>query len=336
MHKNFLTYFMVLITLFGCKAQEVYEAKNSIVNLAQNISVYSKNVDWEKVDQEFHRISNGSMEKESLLPALQYLINALGDPHATIRSTENYKILVNYTGPTDQKDLRKSSYVNEVINNIDSKFSCTSKNEVGILKIVGIGGHASVEDEAQAMQDCISNLKNAGINKWIIDLRDNGGGNMNPMIADISPFFKEGFIGGSMNAEGELVNRYEIKNHNFYDTERLVYESPSPIKNCTSDSLVVLLSKYTASSGEIVAVTFKDRPNTIFIGEETAGYTTGNGYQVITDELALIISQNYISDRNHNLYTDKVGVDIEIPFQESHSGRDDQQMQAAINWLLDK
>jgi len=64
-------------------------------------------------------------------------------------------------------------------------------------------------------------------------------------------------------------------------------------KISTDEKVAVLLSRYTVSSGEVVAVSFKGRENTKFFGEATGGYTTVNGYDLIDEELVLIISQAY-------------------------------------------
>ena len=326
----------LLLSVYGI-AQSTFIPTNEIVRKAQETSLYAKNVDWKKVDARFIEISKGRKDTKSLIPALQYLINELGDKHATIRSTKDYQILVSYTGPNKSKDNRKPDYVNNVINDTEAKFGCQEyafhDGTYGHLNIVGIGGNASVDDEATIMQNCIRQLKSTGTNKWIVDLRNNGGGNMNPMLAGMAPLFKDGFIGGGTDANNNLIHKYEIKDGNFYDTDRLVYDTKNRIMNCSTDPVVVLTSKYTISSGELVAVAFKGRPNTKFVGETTAGYTTGNGYEIITDELAMIISKSYFTDRNLVKYENNVGVDLEIPFEEGSNNMIDKQFNKARTWL---
>ena len=326
----------LLFSIYGI-AQSTFVSTHEIVRKAQETSLYTKNVDWKKVDARFIEISKGRKDTKSLIPALQYLINELGDKHATIRSTKDYQILASYTGPNKSKDNRKPDYVNNVINDTEAKFGCQeyafSDGTYGHLNIVAIGGNASVDEEVEIMQNCIRQLKSTGTNKWIVDLRNNGGGNMNPMLAGMAPLFKDGFIGGSMDANAHLVHKYEIKDGNFYDTDRLVYKTKNRIMNCFTDPVAVLTSKYTTSSGELVAVAFKGRPNTIFIGETTAGYTTGNGYDIITEELAMCISQSYFTDRNLVKYKSTVDVDIEIPFIEGTNNMADKQFNKARTWL---
>jgi C-terminal processing protease CtpA/Prc len=100
-----------------------------------------------------------------------------------------------------------------------------------------------------------------------------------------------------------------------------------------SEKVVVLVSRYTASSGEMTAITFKGRDNTLFIGEPSAGYTTGNGYDIVTEDLALVISKDIFIDRNKVAYENRVGVDEAIPFQHTIAIEDDNQIKRAIVWL---
>ena len=52
----------------------------------------------------------------------------------------------------------------------------------------------------------------------------------------------------------------------------------------------MLLSRYTVSSGEILATVLKGRPDTRFFGEASGGYTTNNCWEVIEDKLIMAIS----------------------------------------------
>ena len=103
-----------------------------------------------------------------------------------------------------------------------------------------------------------------------------------------------------------------------------------------SEKITVLLSRYTVSSGEMTAIAFKGRKNTIFIGEPTGGYTTGNGYDVINDDLALIISQSIFIDRNNKKYNKRVDVDVFSEFQHLNDINNDHQIEKATLWLHKK
>ena len=100
-------------------------------------------------------------------------------------------------------------------------------------------------------------LSKAKIDKWIIDLRYNGGGNMHPMVAGIAPLIGDGKVGSLINLKGEKLFDWEIKSSNFiYDGYQAVTLPNEPLFE-TQPKVAVLTSKWTVSSGEIVATCFK-------------------------------------------------------------------------------
>ncbi|MFT6809252.1 MAG: carboxyl-terminal processing protease [Saprospiraceae bacterium] len=83
----------------------------------------------------------------------------------------------------------------------------------------------------------------------------------------------------------------------------------------------------------MTAIAFKGRENTIFIGEAPAGYTTGNEWDQISEDILLNISQSVFVDRNKNIYKAKVGVDIEIEFLTGLELEEDPNISKAIDWF---
>lgn len=303
-----------------------------IVSKAKETSLYADNVNWKKVNTEFIELIKNKENTKDKKEALQYLINCLGDKHGQIRSAKDNSLIVSYNGKIKGTDNRDSEFVTTVINDISAKFSYkVLGNGIGYLKIVGIGP-GNVKAQSDLIRQGLIDLKSSGIDKWIVDLRFNGGGNMEPMISGLAPLIGEGFIAGSINKDNE-IREYTIKNGQFFNYGRLVCEMDSLPEVKTNDKVAVLLSRYTISSGELVAVAFMGRENTIFIGEETAGYTTGNGYDIIDDDLVLIISQDVFIDRNKQKYDGSVGVDEKIKFQHKVSLENDNQINRAKEWL---
>ena len=56
---------------------------------------------------------------------------------------------------------------------------------IGYVRIVGLG-MGDNEQMARNIQDEVCRLRNAGADRWIVDLRYNGGGNMNPMVEGLA------------------------------------------------------------------------------------------------------------------------------------------------------
>jgi len=334
MRKLVLLSFISILCTSCLTSQHKELSYHPFVLKAKETSLYTEKVDWAKVNAEFIELSKGKDDVEDLKPALQFLINSLEDQHAQIRSTHDHSIIVAYTGERKGNDLRDGEFVNKVIN-APSEFSHKLLEDgIAYLKVVGIG-HGDVKAQADQIRNGLLELKKQGANQWILDLRYNGGGNIEPMISGLAPLLGNGTIGYSVDHQNELRREYRIVEGQFDNWGRIACEMDALPFIDSSEKLVILLSRYTISSGEMVAVAFKGRENTIFIGEETAGYTTGNGYDQISDDLILLISQDVYADRNKKVYHDKVGVDEYIEFQHQTDLIYDNQLLRAIEWLKD-
>ena len=69
------------------------------------------------------------------------------------------------------------------------------KGNSGYLKIVGIGPRADMEKEAKNIRNAINNLSKTEVEKWIVDLRYNTGGNMNQMVTGLATLIGDGMLG---------------------------------------------------------------------------------------------------------------------------------------------
>ena len=264
------------------------------------------------------------------------LVNSLGDKHATIRSPKDFSILAYYTDPRDDSQTLplNSDFINNVINDVSAQFSYQLlANDVGYLKVVGIGP-GDIKEQADKIRQGLIELKTKDVKQWILDLRYNGGGNIDPMLSGLAPLLGDGIIGGSVNAKEEITREYKIENDQFLNADRLACEMNQFTDDVSNDKVAILISRYTISSGEFTAIAFKGRANTVFIGEPTAGYTTGNGYDQVTEDIVLVISQDIFMDRNKKIYHKNVTADIASEFQENTELENDQQIQLAMDWFF--
>lgn len=332
--KTIILISIITLLSISCKGQDKEISYHPIVLKAKETSLYSDQIDWEEVNAEFEDLTNGKDNIENLKNGLQYLINSLGDKHGHFRSAKDNSVIVSYNGKIEEPDNRNSEFINNVINNISARFSYSLlENEIGYLRVVGIGP-GDVKEQSDFIRQGLIDLKSKGVNKWIVDLRFNGGGNIEPMISGLAPLIGDGFIGGAINKD-HVIREFMIRNGQFFNYERLVCEMSDLPEITPDEKVVVLLSRYTISSGELTAIAFKGRENTFFIGEETAGYTTGNGYDKVNDDLIMVISQNVFIDRNKSRYDSKVGVDEHIEFQHNVSLNNDNYVIRAKSWLIE-
>lgn len=161
------------------------------------------------------------------------------------------------------------------------------------------GGSPSLAD---SLQTAVARLDRAGVCGWIVDIRANGGGNMWPMLAGIGPllgdtlvgafgtgpeaerwFYKDG-VAGILHVGGRLdtVSRATV-------TAARVRAPRAPV--------AVLFDGGTGSSGEVIALAFRGRPNTRSFGEPTAGVATSNRGAQLPDGANMVVTTSYQVDR---------------------------------------
>lgn len=75
--------------------------------------------------------------------------------------------------------------------------------------------------------------------------------------------------------------------------------------------MAIITNIATASSGEVTALAFKGRENTIFIGEDTNGATTANSVRPLPFGAYMALTVGYDSDRNGDFY-EKIIPDVQI------------------------
>jgi C-terminal processing protease CtpA/Prc len=174
------------------------------------------------------------------------------------------------------------------------------------------------------------------VNHWIIDLRYNGGGNIYPMATGVGTLIGDGIVGKLVTCAKDTLFSWRIVDGNFiYDVPDVVTLNNYP-KFKTLPKVAVLTSRWTVSSGEVLATCFKGRSNTKFFGEATGGYTTNNNWEVINEQVILNISTGIYCDRNGNIYDKNIPVDVEIPFEVANDTEKDKCIIEAIKWLKQK
>jgi carboxyl-terminal processing protease len=306
-------------------------SKYPALKIAKETSLYRNDVNWEAICEQYMKLAESP---DSNYSHYEFLLNALGDDHGAFRNAKTFQIIAHATLQSNDQRAFNSKFHNEVLNDLNARFSYKLMDgKIGYLKVVGIGPQHPMEEDAGLIQNAIAELQGKGVNKWIVDLRFNGGGNMNPMLSGLSALLGKGNIGGSSDKSGLTIQDYEIKNNQFIDSGRNVIDIKNPVEEVITDKLAVLLSKYTASSGEVVAVAFKGRGQTRFFGERTRGKTTVTGFDRIDDETLMLISKAYYRDRLGNIYENGVNPDVEIPFEEFGPFEKDQIIQKSVLWL---
>ncbi len=260
---------------------------------------------------------------------VKLIFQALGDKHA--RLVFKGKMIRHKDGPPlDVRPALKGVFGGK------SPEIRTSTLESGYGYILVPGTNKNDNMTNQQYQDSLCSLGLASLKGLVIDLRLNEGGSIHPMFTGFSQLFGTKTIGYTFGIKGNRISKLSVKNGSYYYDK---YRATSVHNRCQPNKglrIVVLTSQITSSAGEMLAVAFKGRDRTLFIGENTAGYITMvSGFKLNDSYLGL--SSSFIADRNKNVYKEYVQPDVEMIEGDNFEDlQEDAKVQAALQWLKEE
>ena len=185
---------------------------------------------------------------------------------------------------------------------------------------------------ADSIQSLISVLDKQGVEKWIIDLRKNTGGNCWPMIAGIGPLLGEGICGYFVSADEKVPIIY--RNGSALQGKQLRCQVSNKAYETRHEKkwIIVLTGPRTSSSGEIVAMAFKGKDRAYLYGQATAGFTTANASYPLSDKSMLVLTICMEADRNGKIYDGRIFPDQFVNPEKKYE-YEDPAKSAAVMWL---
>ncbi len=183
---------------------------------------------------------------------------------------------------------------------------------------------------ADTIQSAIRKLENSGIKGWIIDLRENTGGNMEPMLAGLGPLFSSEKLGSLVDVNN-MSNAWHYKNGRYFNDDDTGWMASDPVNLKSNLPIAVLTSSKVGSSGEIVVISFIANAKTRSFGQTTMGLTTGNGSFELADKSKIFIASTIMADRTGKQYTGGIKPDMQI--DKMIVDKKDMVISAAIDWI---
>lgn len=267
-------------------------------------------IDWNSLRQDIYEKTKNAANIQTALPVYSYLFEKIEDHHGWL----SYKNK-NYRWITNTQKLNNEA-VKNAVKKYDKVYATIINKNIGYVRIPGNNdfGAKKMDSIAANIVDEIDKINSNKIAGWIIDLRLNTGGNMYPMMAGISDLIGGnekigGFVTSDKKSEGEWL----LKDGNMYiDANQVLNRKKlkTPIKKQLP--IAVLISGYTASSGEMTAISLIGRKKTKLFGEESAGFTTTNQGFKIDANSGLNLAVGYVVDRTGKIYIENVKPDVEI------------------------
>ncbi|KRL02402.1 S41 family peptidase [Liquorilactobacillus capillatus] len=140
--------------------------------------------------------------------------------------------------------------------------------------------------------------------KIILDLRDNTGGDMGPMIGGISALIPNGKIFSFVGKSGKVTPIRLFGSMINAGSSMVKVQRPQKLLH---RKIAVIINKGTASSGELTALSLQGLPNVKFFGSPTAGYTSVNQTYTLFDGRQINLTTSGIRTRNGNYFlNDKI------------------------------
>lgn len=291
-------------------APEAARYLDEVLDIMESNSINRLTIDWENFRQRVLEEADGAEAIRDLEPALRQALLLLGDRHSFIQTASGG--FLSASNANCAPTMSDAPSLPEAIGYVNVR-SFSGNNDAALVY-------------AQEIQDAIRDQDQAGAKGWIIDLRDNPGGNMWPMIAALGPILGDGIAGYFEHPDGRSQSWSVLGSSSVFDGSNVLFELPEDYDLIEDHPKVaVLIGSRTASSGEVVAISFIGRADTRSFGVPTCGLSTSNSQFQLSDGSVLILTTAYLADRDQN----KFG----FPIPPDQRAAPEDIFEEAIRWL---
>jgi hypothetical protein len=282
------------------------EYVDEAIAVAKEKSFHTAEVDWKSLSEQAHRAAESAADSLDTYPILVDVLIHLGDGHSFVQASperqEAFKARHGYPFNRAMGDRKRPTSSFSSREGVKAEKLAIDGAEIQVFDVPRfLGGGPLANYYAQRLYEAQATAAPWACG-YVVDLRGNGGGNVWPMLAGLEPLLGEGRVSGSRNRAG--VSWTELK-----DGQALMADHGAAPKviaqtlewkkwpGLDASPVAVLIDDATASSGEGVAVAFRDRKNTRFFGVATYGISTSNEGFKLSDGANLVITTGVMVDR---------------------------------------
>jgi carboxyl-terminal processing protease len=279
---------------------------DAAISITKTNALRRNDVSWDIVEPAVRAMAAGAGTSADVYPAIRYLLEQLGDHHS-------------YLLPPAQATEFQTGGAQNPIPEIRAL-----QDGVGYISMPGYSGadRAAARAYATRMHEGLDSTRASVSCGWVVDLRQNTGGNMWPMLAGLKPFVGNADLGTFESPTGA--------SQPWIAGQAVGVEPPPALAVLESSWVAVLTGPRTASSGEAVTIAFRGRPRTRSFGQPTAGLSTANSTFPLPDGATIILTTAIEADRTGKRYGDKIDPDERM---DTAAGAGDTTLSAATGWL---
>jgi hypothetical protein len=273
--------------------------------LLRQLHINSASVDWDAIAARTSAQLTDASQLSDAQNAIRDVIADLGEPHTFLRPAQPSGQAAG--SPAVMPDYRL----------IEDRF--------GIVRLPGFSGNPEQAEQYTAtLREGLTSMDGRNVCGWIIDLRDNTGGNMWPMLRGLDPLLGAGPFGAFRAPSGQQA--YWVRGDDTIRTGNVpVDRSPFFTLRSANAPVAVLLGPRTSSSGEMVAIALSGRPDERSFGANSSGFSTANTAIPLSDGALLVITTAFARDRTGHEYSGPI-----IPNERAEEGAAEE---AATRWL---
>lgn len=291
---------------------------NEALDVMQKNSLYRESMDWDQLREATFEVAKYAQTPADTYGAIRFALVRLGDHHSSFFTPTELK----QTGglSADDSPPPRVKLLQEKI------------GFIAIERFSGFDGDIYATNAQRLIRE-IDSRRPCG---WIVDLRENPGGNMWPMLAAIGPILGEGEVGAFINTYGNKEIWSYRDGQALLDDDAITQVSGQAYElKVSSPPVAVLTSVNTASSGEAIVIAFRGRPNTRSFGSYTTGLTTANQLYLLSDGAGINLTNARDADRTGQVYEERIYPDEIVDDVKQFTFLMDEAIpQPAIDWLM--
>lgn len=309
----------VRMTLSGIEGRQPDGTAKAYIGAALDTirrhALHRDSVDLEALRSTALRIAGSSGDPADRHLAVEYLLQGLGDRHSFLMKPEEFR---SWQGEGGRMPITYASH--RVIEGY------------GYLMIPGFmnGDSLDIQAFADSLQGAIRWLSTQDIRGWIVDLRQNTGGNMAPMVCGLGPLLEPGVLGTLTHIDGRIERWFYRDGEYGWDGVPLMH-AIAPVRLEKKLPIAVFIAQATGSSGECTAISFIGNPRTRSFGQPTFGLTTGNGQFALPDGAQMFLASTIMGDRNGRLFHGPLLPDEQV--DQPADWKYDATLDAGLTWL---
>jgi carboxyl-terminal processing protease len=259
---------------------------------------YSAQGDWPKIIAEAHIEIGAATTTKDTYPAIRRALAKLNEPHS---------FLVEPSVVPQRSDAKMEKQQEAAPRLIKPEWQLVS-GRIGVTRLselntLGAEGQKRGAEYMSAVRNGLMTMDKSKICGWIIDLRQNGGGDMWPMLRGLDPLLGPSPFGAFLPAKEKKQNWVRASGNIFPISEKLEETPPAFQLKHSNAPVALLVGPQTASSGEMVAIAFVGRKNTRLFGSPTAGFTSANAVWPLSDGAYLVLTMSSVADREGREYS---------------------------------